>query len=77
MGEPEGNTNLFYEDQLNNLVLVRYLLYFYFLAVDSGPIEFFDGVFGVLNVFHGDECVSFSCDENIVHSAKLVEFPLK
>ena len=54
-----------------------HLLDFDFLAVDGGPVEFLDGVFGVLNVLHRDEGVPFSGDENVVHTAKLVKLPLE
>jgi len=49
---------------------------FDFLAVDGGPVELLDGVFGVLDVLHGDEGVSLAGDEHVVHTAKLVKLPL-
>ena len=53
------------------------LLYFDFLSVDDSSVQLLDGVFGIFNVLHGDEGVTFTGDENIVHTTELFELSLK
>ena len=53
------------------------LLYFDFLSVDDSSVQFLDGVFGIFNILHGDECIPFASDENVVHSTELFELSLK
>ena len=53
------------------------LLYFDFLSVDDSSVQLLNGVFGIFNVLHGDEGVTFTGDENIVHTTELFELSLK
>ena len=53
------------------------LLYFDFLSVDDSSVQLLDGVFSIFNVLHGDEGVTFTGDENIVHTTELFELSLK
>ena len=53
------------------------LLHFDFLSVDDSSVQLLDGVFGIFNVLHGDEGVTFTGDENIVHTTELFELSLK
>ena len=53
------------------------LLHFDFLSVDDSSVQLLNGVFGIFNVLHGDEGVTFTGDENIVHTTELFELSLK